>query len=272
MLKSITLSHDVILGPEKLFLIAGPCVLESEEIALRVAGMLKEITSALDVPYVFKSSFDKANRTSVNSPRGPGLEKGLEMLEKVKNEIRVPVLSDIHTAEQAGRAAGVLDIIQIPAFLSRQTDLIAAAAKTGVPVNIKKGQFLAPWDVKAILSKAREAGCEDILITERGTTFGYNNLVADMRSIPIMKELGCCVVFDATHSLQLPGGRGESSGGMRELIPNLASAAVAAGADGLFIEVHPDPDNAPCDGPNMLALADAEKLLTRLVKIREIPW
>jgi 2-dehydro-3-deoxyphosphooctonate aldolase (KDO 8-P synthase) len=271
-MKSIKLFGNVILETGKLFVIAGPCLLESEELALTVAREMKRITDDLGLPYVFKSSYDKANRTSIKSARGPGIERGLRMLAKVRDEVGVPVLSDIHAVEDANAAAKVLDVIQIPAFLSRQTDLLTAAAKTGKPVNIKKGQFLAPWDVKNVIEKINETGNDQILITERGTSFGYNNLVADIRSIPILRDFGYPVVFDATHSLQLPGGMGNVSGGLREFIPHLASAAVAAGADGLFVEVHPDPDNALCDGPNMLKLADAGKLLQRLLRIKEVPW
>jgi 2-dehydro-3-deoxyphosphooctonate aldolase (KDO 8-P synthase) len=271
-MKPIKLSHGVTLDGKRLFIIAGPCLLENENLALDVAKEMKRITSALGLPYVFKSSYDKANRTSIESARGPGLKRGLEMLEKIKSEVGVPVLSDIHSETHADEAAKVLDVIQIPAFLSRQTDLLVAAAKTGKAVNIKKGQFLAPWDVENVVKKVEESGNKNILITERGTSFGYNNLVADMRSIPILKKFGYGVVFDVTHSLQLPGGEGVSSGGMRVFIPHLASAAVAAGADGLFMEVHPNPDKALCDGPNMLPLDQAEKLLKRLAAIRNIPW
>lgn len=251
------------------FLIAGPCVIESEDLCLEIARTLARTCRRLAIPYIFKASFDKANRTSANSFRGPGIENGLAILEKVRAKVGVPVLTDIHTEEQARCAGEVVDVLQIPAFLCRQTDLIQAAVKTGRIVNIKKGQFLAPKDMGQVVEKARGAGGHKLLLTERGTTFGYNNLVADMRSIPIMASLGCPVVFDATHSVQLPGGAGTKSGGQREFAPVLARCAIVAGAQGLFFETHPTPDQALSDGPNMIPLADMPKLLAGLVKIQQ---
>ncbi len=251
------------------FLIAGPCAIESYETTVTTAEALKKETARLGIPLIFKSSFDKANRTSINAFRGPGLDRGLEILSRIKKELGLTVISDIHSPEQARQAAEVLDILQIPAFLCRQTDLIAAAAKTGKPVNIKKGQFLAPWECEHIIKKARDSGCSDICITERGTTFGYNNLVVDFRSIDIIKKLGVPVVFDATHSVQLPGGAGGSSAGERRFAPTLAKAAVAAGSDGLFIETHPDPDKALCDGPNSIRLDGISSLLKTLKAVRQ---
>ena len=254
-------------GSFPLVLIAGPCVIESRDDTLRIAESLATICSNTGIPLIFKSSFDKANRTSVASFRGPGIEAGLEVLAAVKDEFNVPVTSDIHDAGQVDSAVQVLDLLQIPAFLSRQTDLLAAVSETGLPVNVKKGQFMSPWEVEAIKGKVR-AG-EGLLVTERGTTFGYNNLVVDYRSFPIIRGMGIPVVFDVTHSLQLPGGLGDRSGGMREFVPYLSRAAVGCGIDGLFMEVHPDPDNAPCDGPNMWPLDDLEKLLTTLCELNE---
>ncbi len=254
-------------GSFPLVLIAGPCVIESRDDTLRIAESLATICSNTGIPLIFKSSFDKANRTSVASFRGPGIEAGLEVLAAVKDEFNVPVTSDIHEAGQVNSAAQVLDLFQVPAFLSRQTDLLAAVSETGLPVNVKKGQFMSPWEVEAIKGKVR-AG-EGLLVTERGTTFGYNNLVVDYRSFPIIRGMGIPVVFDVTHSLQLPGGLGDRSGGMREFVPYLSRAAVGCGIDGLFMEVHPDPDNAPCDGPNMWPLDDLEELLTTLCELDE---
>ena len=251
------------------FLIAGPCVIESYEISFLVAEHLKKITSKLNIPFIFKSSFDKANRTSIHSFRGPGFEKGLEILDSIKKQLNVPVISDIHLPDQAKEAAKVLDIIQIPAFLCRQTDLIMAACNTGKPVNIKKGQFLSPLECKNILNKAKESGNTDICITERGSSFGYNNLVVDFRSFPIIKNLGSPVIFDATHSVQLPGGATDSSAGERQFVPTLSKAAIAAGADGLFIETHPDPDKALCDGPNSMPLKDMENFLSTLIAVKK---
>lgn len=252
------------------FLIAGPCVIEDRDICLRIADFLTRLTRKEGVPYIFKASYDKANRTSIGSFRGPGSDEGLRILEDIRNEFGVPVISDIHSPEQAKSAAEVLDIIQIPALLCRQTDLIVAAANTGKPVNIKKGQFLAPWDMENIVQKARSAGNDKILLTERGTAFGYNNLVVDMRSMGIMKETGCPVIFDATHSVQLPGGQGNKSGGDRRQAPPLAKAAIAAGADGIFMETHFDPDNALCDGPNSVTFEMMEALLPQIVAIKSI--
>lgn len=253
---------------QSLFLIAGPCVIESEEITLKIAESVARIASDLGIPTLFKASFDKANRTSISSFRGPGLEKGLRILEKAREATGLAVTSDIHETHQAETAASVLDLLQIPAFLCRQTDLIVSAAKTGKPINVKKSQFLAPWDMKNVVEKARSAGANDIFVTERGSTFGYNNLVVDMRSMPLLKETGCPVIFDATHSVQKPGGKGTSTGGDRSMVPTLAKAAVVAGCDGLFFETHPDPDNALSDGPNMLKTKDLKDLLTKLIAIK----
>jgi 2-dehydro-3-deoxyphosphooctonate aldolase (KDO 8-P synthase) len=253
---------------DRLFLFAGPCVIESRDHVLFMADALKKITSALDIPFVFKASFDKANRTSINSFRGPGMDEGLKLLGEVRKSIGVPVLTDIHLPDQAAPIAEVVDILQIPAFLCRQTDLIVAAARTGKIVNVKKGQFLAPWEMKNVVVKAREAGNSNLVLTERGSSFGYNNLVVDFRSIPIMKEFGCPVVLDVTHSLQLPGGQGDKSGGQPQYIPHLARAGVAAGVDGLFMEVHDNPAKALSDGPNALDLSLLRPLLEQLVKIR----
>lgn len=252
------------------FILAGPCVIESREISLQTAEALAEIAEKLDLPLIFKSSFDKANRTSVTSFRGPGLEEGLKILGEVKEATGLPIVTDIHHPEQAALVAEVADVLQIPAFLCRQTDLLVAAANTGKVINIKKGQFLAPWDMKNAVEKVRASGNEQVWLTERGSTYGYNNLVVDMRSISEMSKFDVPVVFDATHSVQIPGGLGGASGGQREYVPTLASAAVAAGADGVFMETHPDPDKAMCDGPNSLPLADAEKLLRRLKAIWEL--
>lgn len=252
-----------------LFLIAGPCVIESESLCLRVAESLLKTCSKLGVPYTFKASFDKANRTSSRSFRGPGLEAGLKVLDRVRRELGVPVLTDVHTEAQAAIAGEVVDVLQIPAFLCRQTDLIDAAAATGRILNIKKGQFLAPGDMVHVVEKAQAAGARHLLLTERGTTFGYNNLVADMRSIPILRRLKLPVVFDVTHSVQLPGGAGDCSSGEREFAPVLAQAAVAAGASGVFIETHPHPDRALSDGSNMIPLKEMGALLNRLLKIRQ---
>ena len=248
-------------------LIAGPCVIESEENVMLVAKKIKEITDKLDIPFVFKSSFDKANRTSINSFRGPGLEEGLRILNKVKTELNLKVTTDIHEPYQAEEVAKVVDIIQIPAFLCRQTDLLVAAAKTGKTVNVKKAQFLAPWDMKNVVGKIEESGNRDIMLCERGTSFGYNNLVVDMTGLVEMKKFGYPVVFDATHSVQKPGGKGNCTGGNREYVEYLAKAAISVGADAIFMEVHPDPDNALSDGPNMVKLDELEEILVKLKKV-----
>lgn len=262
--------RDFEIGGDKLTILAGPCAIESQEILDETAKGLKEITKDLDINFVFKSSFDKANRSSINSFRGPGIEKGLKMLQKVKEKFDLPIVTDIHTPEQAHIAAEVADILQIPAFLCRQTDLLVAAARTGRIVNIKKGQFLAPEQMKSLIKKVEDSGNSNILITDRGTSFGYNNLVVDFRGIPIMQEFGYPVVFDATHSVQLPGANGTSSGGDRRFVPYLAKAAMAAGANVLFFEVHPEPDKALCDGPNMIALKNAKELFSICKKIFEL--
>ncbi len=256
-------------SPRRLFLIAGPCVIEDEKLCLRTAAALKKTCAALGIFYVFKASFDKANRTSARSFRGMGMEAGLKILGKVRAKVGVPVLTDIHNESHAAVIGEVVDILQIPAFLCRQTDLIEAAVATGQIVNLKKGQFLSPNEMGQVVAKAKSAGAKKILVTERGTTFGYNNLVADMRSIPIMKSFGCPVVFDATHSVQLPGGGGDKSSGQREFAPVLARAALAAGANGLFIETHPRPDKALSDGPNMIPLGEMATVLRSLLKIYE---
>ena len=247
-----------------LFLIAGPCVIESEQLALDTAGLLKEIAGRLGIPFIYKSSFDKANRSSHQSPRGPGLEEGLKILDTVKRQIGVPVLTDVHEYTPLAEVAAVADVLQTPAFLCRQTDFIQNVARQGRPVNIKKGQFLAPWDMRNVVAKARIAGNDHIMVCERGASFGYNNLVSDMRALTVMRATGCPVVFDATHSVQLPGGQGNVSGGQREFVPALARAAVAAGIAGLFMETHPDPDRALSDGPNAWPLGRMEPLLTVL--------
>lgn len=261
---------DFEIGGDKLTILAGPCAAESMEILEETAQGLKEITSRLGINFVFKSSFDKANRSSINSYRGPGLKKGLEMLNTIKAKYDVPIVTDIHTPDQAEPVAEVADILQIPAFLCRQTDLLVAAAKTGKIVNIKKGQFLAPEQMGPLVKKVEDSGNNNILLTDRGTSFGYNNLVVDFRAIPIMQEFGYPVVFDATHSVQLPGANGTSSGGDRRFVPPLAKAAMAAGANVLFFEVHPDPDKALCDGANMIALKNAEELFKHCKDIFEI--
>jgi len=253
----------------QLVLISGPCVIENYETTFGIASFLKELTTKLDIPFIFKASYDKANRTSIHSFRGPGLRDGLEILDRIKSELEITIVSDVHRINEISDAARVLDVIQIPAFLCRQTDFITEVAKTGKPLNIKKGQFLAPWDIKNVLEKVTSAGNHQILLTERGTMFGYNNLVVDFRGIKIMQDTGWPVIFDATHSIQLPGGAGTSSGGQREFASTLAKAAVAAGADGVFMEVHPDPDKALCDGPNSLKLDTLYELLFQLKAIRK---
>lgn len=266
-MNEIALGDIVIGGGAPFILIAGPCVIEDEKVTRNIAEYLKNLTAALKIPFVFKASYDKANRTSINSYRGPGLVQGLQILERIKKDFDVPVLSDVHRFEEINPASEILDIVQVPAFLCRQTDFIIELAKKAKMINIKKGQFLAPWDVRNILIKASSTGNEKIMITERGTTFGYNNLVADFRSIPIMRDMGYPVVFDATHSVQLPGGSGAASGGQREMVSFLSRAAVAVGIDGLFLEVHPEPETARCDGPNSLYLDSLSDLLKTLVGI-----
>jgi 2-dehydro-3-deoxyphosphooctonate aldolase (KDO 8-P synthase) len=268
--------HPVTVGSitlgtgHPLALIGGPCAIEGESFMLDVASRLRDIAAKAGVPFIFKSSYDKANRTSIRSYRGPGLQEGLEILQKIKDVVGVPVLSDVHAVEEVEPAAEVLDVLQIPAFLCRQTDLVVAAAETAKPVNVKKGQFLAPWDTKNIVEKVRSVGNDQVLLTERGASFGYNNLVADMRSLVVMRSFGVPVVFDATHSVQLPGGAGTASSGQREFVPHLARAAVATGCDALFMEIHPDPDRAPSDGPNMLRLEDLSPLLAQIIQIDRI--
>lgn len=256
---------------QPLLLIAGPCVIEDYETTLRIATFLKQLTDEAGIPFVFKASYDKANRTSIHSFRGPGKKEGLEILASIKKELGVKVISDIHSPDQVEEAAAVLDVLQIPAFLCRQTDLITAAAGSGKPLNIKKGQFLAPWDMRNIVDKVRSMNNANIFLTERGASFGYNNLAVDFRGISIMQQTGAPVVFDATHSVQLPGGQGTSSGGQREFAPILARAAVAAGADGVFIEVHENPEKALCDGPNSLNFEMMERLLPQLLAIKAVP-
>lgn len=258
------------VSKNRLLFIAGPCAMESEQFAVDTAGRLKEIFSTLDVDFVYKSSFDKANRSSGSSFRGVGMEAGLRALERVKREIGVPVLTDVHEAYQAAPVASVVDIMQTPAFLCRQTDFITEVAKQGIPVNIKKGQFLSPMEMKGVLDKARSTGNKHVMACERGFTFGYNNLVVDMRSFAIMRKFGVPVIFDATHSVQLPGGNGTSSGGQREFVGDLARAAVAAGVDGVFMETHPDPDSAPCDGPNMISFQDLPAIVEQMVAINRV--
>ncbi len=268
--KHVHIGGVTVGGGNPLVLIAGPCVIESEESTMKAAERLKEIAGSLDIPCIFKSSYDKANRTSIGSYRGPGIREGLRILEKVKQKTSLPVLSDVHSVDEVSRASHILDVIQIPAFLCRQTDLVVAAARSGKPVNIKKGQFLAPSDVKNIIEKIVSAGNEKVIITERGTSFGYHNLVVDMRSISIMHAFGFPVVFDATHSVQLPGGQGNVSGGQREFVPPLSRAAVAAGCDGIFLEVHDCPEKALCDGPNMLTFEETAEMLGVLKDIHNI--
>ena len=270
MQKHIQVEKMTIGAGAPLAIIAGPCVIEDYKTTLGIASFLKTLTAELDLPFIFKASFDKANRTSINSYRGPGLKEGLQVLASIKSELDVAVLSDIHTADQIEEAAQVLDVIQIPAFLCRQTDFILAAARSAKPINIKKGQFLSPWDVANIVEKVESTGNRRILLTERGTMFGYNNLVVDFRGITAMQATGYPVIFDATHSVQLPGGAGKSSGGQREYAPVLARAAVAAGADGIFMEVHPDPSRALCDGPNSLPLTALEDVLKQLKALNRI--
>jgi len=266
---AIKITDNIVVG-EKLLLLSGPCSAESEEICMRTAEFLKGLTEKYDVNYVFKASFDKANRSSVDSFRGPGLEEGLKLLQKVKDQFELPVVTDIHEASQATAIAEVADIIQVPAFLCRQTDLLVAVGKTGKVINIKKGQFVAPEDMLNAVNKVKSTGNENVMLCERGTTFGYHNLVVDMRSLAIMKELGTPVVFDATHSVQRPGGLGSCSGGDREFVAPLARAAAAVGIDALFMEVHPNPDEAKCDGPNSLGFKLAEEVLRSVKEIYEL--
>lgn len=267
--------NPATIGPHRcgkgspLLVIAGPCVIENRELTMSIARRLKEIAAGLPIQLVFKASFDKANRTSIDSFRGPGLDGGVAILDEVRRETGLPVTTDIHESYQAAPVGAVCDLIQIPAFLARQTDLLAAAAQTGRAVNVKKGQFLAPWDMRHVVSKLNAAGCENVMLTERGTFFGYGRLVNDMRAIPQMQQIGPPVIFDATHSVQEPGGLGGTTGGNREMVEPLARAAVALGVDGLFFETHPDPGQSPSDGPNMVPLDDVGELLERLVKIRQ---
>ena len=267
MIKEISIGSIKIGADRPLVLIAGPCVIESESATLRHAERLMTICNGLSMPLIFKASYDKANRTSIGSFRGPGMKEGLRILAKVKESLGLPVLSDIHSIEQITPAAEVLDVLQIPAFLCRQTDLLVAAAHSGRVINVKKGQFLAPWDMKNVAGKLAASGNENIILTERGVSFGYNNLVVDMRSFPVMRATGYPVVFDATHSVQLPGGQGDSSGGQREFVEYLSRAAVATGIDGIFMEVHEDPDKALCDGPNSIPLSELPALLKTLRSI-----
>lgn len=255
---------------QPFFLIAGPCVIESEQFAIDTAGELKEIAKDLEIPFIYKSSFDKANRTSHASYRGPGMEEGLRILDAVKNKIAVPVLTDVHEDTPVEEVATIVDVMQTPAFLCRQTNYIKRVAAQGKPLNIKKGQFLSPWEMKNVVEKAKKTGNENIMVCERGASFGYNNLVSDMRSLAIMRETGCPVVFDATHSVQLPGGGGTKSSGQREFVPVLARAAIAAGVAGMFMETHPNPDSAPSDGPNMWPLAKMHALLSVLKELDAI--
>jgi 2-dehydro-3-deoxyphosphooctonate aldolase (KDO 8-P synthase) len=274
MIRVTTTNNPAYVGPykcgrgERLLLIAGPCVIESEELTLQIAAELQKIASTRPVNLVFKASFDKANRTSGGAFRGSGIERGLEILAKVKQEIGVPVTTDIHESSQAAIAAEVCDVLQIPAFLARQTDLLIAAAQTGRAVNVKKGQFMAPWDMKHVVTKLNSAGCANVLLCERGTFFGYGTLVNDMRSLPLMRGLGPPVIFDATHSVQEPGGLGHATGGNRAMVEPLARAAVAVGVDGLFFETHPNPDQSPSDGPNMIPLDQFAAMLDRVLKVR----
>ena len=267
MTREIVIGGVKIGGRRPLTLVAGPCVIESELATIRQAERLMTICNVLSMPLIFKASYDKANRTSINAYRGPGMRDGLRILQKVKESLGLAVLSDVHSIEQVAPAAEVLDVLQIPAFLCRQTDLLIAAAATGRVINVKKGQFLAPWDMKNVAAKIAAYGNENIILTERGASFGYNNLVVDMRAFPVMRSSGYPVIFDATHSVQLPGGQGESSGGQREFVEYLSRAAVAAGVDGIFMEIHEDPDKALCDGPNSIALNDLAPLLTTLKAI-----
>lgn len=268
-MKEIKVKDVKIGGKGPFVLIAGPCAIESEESAIYHAKALKAITDRVGIPFIFKASYDKANRTSIDSFRGPGIKRGLAILKKIKDKFALPILSDVHCREELSAASRVLDVIQIRALLSRQTDLIVAAAKTGKVINVKKAQFLAPWDVRHIIRKIESTGNKKIILTERGVSFGYNNLVSDFRSVLIMKEFGYPVIYDSTHSVQIPSGQGDKSGGERRFVPYLSMAAVACGVNGLFIEVHRDPDNAKSDGPNMVKLCDLEDMLRKLKKVEE---
>ncbi|HKL48732.1 MAG TPA: 3-deoxy-8-phosphooctulonate synthase [Desulfuromonadales bacterium] len=267
MTREVEVGKTIFGGSRPLVLIAGPCVIEDEKRTLRIAEFLRRLADDFGIGLIFKASYDKANRTSVDSYRGPGMEEGLRILGKVKNELDIPVVSDVHDVSQVSPAAEVLDILQIPAFLSRQTDLLVAAGRSGRTVNVKKGQFLAPWDMKNAIGKIESTGNSDILLTERGASFGYNNLVVDMRSIAIMRDMGCPVIFDATHAVQLPGGAGGVSGGQRQFVGPLSRAAAGVGIDGLFWEVHDDPEKALCDGPNSLVLKNLPRLLEDILAI-----
>ena len=269
-MKTVELNKVTFGNKDEIVLMAGPCVIESQKEALEIGRAIKDITNSLGIPYIFKASYDKANRSSYNSFRGPGLEEGLKILAEIKKELDVPVVSDVHCITQIEEAAKVLDIIQIPAFLCRQTDLVFAAAKTGKVVNVKKGQFMAPLDMKNVVDKIKETGNENILLTERGASFGYNNLVVDFRSIAIMRSFGYPIIFDGTHSVQLPGGAGTTSSGQREFVPYLSRAATAIGIDGLFLEVHTDPPNAKSDGANMLYIDDLKALLKDILEINNV--
>jgi 2-dehydro-3-deoxyphosphooctonate aldolase (KDO 8-P synthase) len=270
-MEKIVINEQVTIGGNGGFvLIAGPCVVEDQQGTRDIACYLKNLTGELDIPFVFKASYDKANRTSANSYRGPGLKEGLRILKEIREEFEIPILSDVHRFEEIGPAAEVLDVMQVPAFLCRQTDFIVEVARRAKVINIKKGQFLAPWDISNVIEKAQSAGNKNIVITERGVSFGYNNLVSDFRSLPLMRALGYPVIYDGTHSVQLPGGAGTSSGGQREMVPYLTRAAIAVGVDGLFLEVHPDPDRALCDGPNSLCLDTLPGLLKALKEIDRI--
>jgi 2-dehydro-3-deoxyphosphooctonate aldolase (KDO 8-P synthase) len=268
--REVHVNSVTIGGDRSLVLVAGPCVIEGEEVTLRIAKRIKEIVSTIGMGLIFKSSYDKANRSSLHSYRGPGFDEGLRILRRVKEELHLPLLSDVHRFEEIERASALLDVIQVPAFLCRQTDFIMEVAKTGKAINIKKGQFLAPWDIWNVIEKVTSTGNENVLLTERGTSFGYNNLVSDMRSLAIMRSFGYPVVYDATHSVQLPGAGGDRSGGQRELVPQLARAATATGIDALFMEVHEDPSRALCDGPNTLSLDGVGSLLAQVKEIDRI--
>ena len=269
MVNTVRINDIPIGGSVPFVLIAGPCVIEDDQTTFDIAAALKQLTEKLCIPFIFKASYDKANRTSIDSYRGPGFKKGLAVLSAIRKDIGVPIISDVHQVSEMELAGQILDVIQIPAFLCRQTDLLVSAAKTGKPINVKKGQFLAPWDMLHVVKKIQSTGNSNIILTDRGVSFGYNNLVSDFRCIKIMQDIGCPVIFDATHSVQLPGGAGASSSGQREFAPLLARAAIAAGADGIFIETHTDPDKALSDGPNSMKLTDLEPLLVQLKAIQK---